>query len=217
AQGDLLFAGQTSALDYPLAGGGKPSGGAQGGQAVLTKLNPAGDTILYSTYIPSANSSGVTALAVGQDGSAYVAGVTTDPSFPVTSQNLGGCSSFCNAGFVAKFDTTGAMVYSTMLGSGQVLPHAITVNAAGNAYVTGQDNGGGLLTVNAFQPGDGGAGGFYAELDAAGANYVFASYYGVDAVVGQAIALDQAGNVYIAGSTDGDVPFSGQLESGIGR
>jgi hypothetical protein len=217
AQGDLLFAGQTSALDYPLVGGGKPSGGAQGEQAVLTKLNPAGDTILYSTYIPSASSSGVTALAVGQDGSAYVAGVTSDPSFPVTSQNLGGCSSFCNAGFVAKFDTTGAMVYSTMLGSGQVLPHAITVNGAGNAYVTGQDSGGGLLTVNAFQPGDGGAGGFYAELDAAGANYVFSSYYGVDAVVGQAIALDQAGNVYIAGSTDGDVPFSGQLESGIGR
>jgi hypothetical protein len=217
-QGDLIFTGQTYAPDYPVAGGGKPSGGAQDGQGMLTKLSPAGDTILYSSYIPSSGGYNLaTALAVGQDGSAYIAGITGDPNFPVTSQNLGSCSSFCNTGFVAKFDTIGAMVYSTLLGSGQVLPHAITVNAAGNVYVTGQDTGAGLLTVNAFQPAVNGSGAFYAELDTAGTHYVFASYYGVGDQMGQAIALDQTGNVYIAGSTTGDVPFSGQLQSGVGH
>ena len=224
AEGDLLFTGETYAADYPVAGSGKPSGSPVYEQVVLTKLNPAGDTILYSTYIPSGTFNSATGLAVGQDGSAYVAGITSDPSFPVTSQNLGGCTSICNAGFVAKFDTTGAMVYSTTLGSGQILPHAITVNAAGNAYVTGLATGPGLLTTpNAFQPGYDGMvctscnGAFYAELNLTGDHYVFASYYGVGAVWGQAIALDAAGNVYIAGSTDGDVPFSGQLEAGIGQ
>jgi hypothetical protein len=213
-QGDLLFTGETYAPDYPVAGGGKSAGNTFFQEIVLTKLNPAGDTILYSTYIPSANSSTATALAIGQDDSAYIAGITGDPNFPVTSQNLGGCTDFCNAGFVAKFDTTGAMAYSTMLGSQQILPHAIALNAAGNAYVTGQASGDGLLPVNAFQPTYGGA--FYAELNTSGDHYVFASYYGVDAVSGQAIALDRAGSVYIAGSTNGDVPSSGQLESGIG-
>jgi hypothetical protein len=223
-EGDLLFTGQTYAADYPVTGSGKPSGSSSDEQVVLTKLNPAGDTILYSTYIPSAAFSSATGLAVGQDGSAYVAGITSDPSFPVTSQNLGGCTSFCNAGFVAKFDTTGAIVYSTTLGSWQILPHAIAVNAAGNAYVTGLATGPGLLTTpNAFQPGYGGMectscnGAFYAELNLTGNHYVFASYYGVGRLWGQAIALDTTGNVYIAGTTNGDVPFSGQLEAGIGQ
>ena len=224
SEGDLVFTGQTFAADYPVAGNGKPSGSPVYEQVVLTKLNPAGDTILYSTYIPSGTFNSATGLAVGQDGSAYVAGVTSDPNFPVTSQNLGGCSSFCNAGFVAKFDTTGAMAYSTMLGSGQILPHAITVNAAGNAYVTGLAAGPGLLTTpNAFQPDSGGMecttcdGAFYAELNPTGDHYVFASYYGVGQLWGQAIALDGVGNVYIAGTTNGDVPFSGQFEAGIGQ
>jgi hypothetical protein len=222
--GDLLSTGQTYAADYPVAGNGKPSGSSSNEQVVLTKLNPAGDAILYSTYIPSAAFSSATGLAVGQDGSAYVAGITSDPNFPVTSQNLGGCTSFCNAGFVAKFDTTGAMVYSTTLGSGQILPHAITVNAAGNAYVTGLATGPGLLTTpNAFQPAYGGMectscnGAFYAELNVMGDHYVFASYYGVGQLWGQAMALDNTGNVYIAGTTNGDVPFSGQLEAGVGQ
>jgi hypothetical protein len=224
ADGDLLFTGQTYAPDYPVAGSGKPSGSPVYEQVVLTKLNPAGDTILYSTYIPSGTFNSATGLSVGQDGSAYVAGITSDPNFPVTSQNLGGCTSICNAGFVAKFDTTGAMVYSTTLGSGQILPHAIIVNAAGNAYVTGLATGPGLLTTpNAFQPGYGGTectscnGAFYAELNLTGDHYVFASYYGVGELWGEAIALDTTGNVYIAGTTNGDVPFSGQLEAGIGQ
>ena len=224
SEGDLLFTGQTYAPDYPVAGSGKPSGGSSTQQIVLTKLNPAGDTMLYSTYIPAAAYSTATGLAAGQDGSAYVAGITSDPNFPVTSQNLGGCTSFCNAGFVAKFDTTGAMAYSTTLGSDQILPHAITVNAAGNAYVTGLATGPGLLTTpNAFQPGYDGMvctscnGAFFAELNVTGDHYVFASYYGVGELWGQAIALDATGNVYIAGTTNGDVPFSGQLEAGIGQ
>ena len=140
-EGDLLFTGQSYAADYPVAGSGKPSGSPVYEQVVLTKLNPAGDTILYSTYIPSGTFNSATGLAVGQDGSAYVAGITSDPNFPVTSQNLGGCTSICNAGFVAKFDTTGAMVYSTTLGSGQILPHAITVNATGMNMLPGSRQG----------------------------------------------------------------------------
>jgi hypothetical protein len=152
--GDVFITGETSATNYPVAGSGVGSIGNSGIQQVyVTKLDPTGTQILYSTYLPAPGFNSASAIALDPYGNAYVAGIAGSSGFPTTSSNLGTCTTFCNAGFVAKFDTTGAMIYSTLIGSVQQLPKGITVDSAGNVYLAGLSADGGLQTVNAFQSG----------------------------------------------------------------
>ena len=183
---------------------------------MVTKLDPTGENIVYSTYLPASNFSTASAIAVDSGGNAYVTGSTSGYDFPVTSQNLGTCTSFCNAGFITKLGPTGAIVYSTLLGSGQVLPRAVVVNSVGNAFVSG-DADSSLKTVNAFQTTSGGA--FFAKLNTDGTAYLFSSYLGANNSA-TGIALDSSGNLYLAGTFNSyyqsSIPLENQFQSGLG-
>jgi hypothetical protein len=226
AAGNLILTGQTFASNYPVAGGGVGSIGTSASEQVfVTKLDPTGTQILYSTYIPAPGFSTATAIALDASGNAYVSGIAGASGFPTTSSNLGTCSSFCNNGFVAKFDSNGSMVYSTLVGSGQQLPRAITVDGAGNAYIAGNSADNGLQTVNAFQPNFGGqqctscGNAFFGELNPTGTAWVFSSYFTGDGPVGPAsatsIARDSKGNIYLAGN-GATVPLNGSFQYGTG-
>lgn len=115
----------------------------------VTKLSPDGRSVLYSSYLGGAtgDSSGYD-IAVGQDGNAYVVGVTSSPNFPIVGgfqASLAGSSS--NA-FVARIDTTKAgsssLIYSTYLGGGGNSANSfgdwangVAVDTAGLVYVVG--------------------------------------------------------------------------------
>ena len=227
ASGDVFLVGQTFASNYPVTGGGQGSIGPSGSEQIyVTKLDPTGTQILYSTYIPSPGFNTAEAIALDASGNAYVTGITDSPSFPTTSANLGICGSFCNTGFIAKFDGTGAMVYSTLIGTGQQLPRGITVDNNGNAYIAGTSADNGLKTVNAFQPSYTGQicttcnGPFFAKLNPAGTDWVFSSYFFAPGQIGSSanatsIALDTEGNIYFAGNGT-TVPLKGSFQDGIG-
>jgi hypothetical protein len=228
ASGDVFLTGQTSASNYPVAGGGQGSIGQSGSEQIyVTKLDPTGTQILYSTYIPSPGFNTAEAIALDASGNAYVTGITGSSSFPTTSANLGTCTnSFCNTGFVAKFDGTGAMVYSTLIGTGQQLPRGITVDNDGNAYIAGNSNDNGLKTVNAFQPSYTGmvcttcGGAFFAKLNATGTDWVFSSYFFSPSQVGASamatsITRDIQGNIYFGGNGT-LVPLKGSFQDGTG-
>jgi hypothetical protein len=146
--GDLFLTGKTTALDYPNTSGSSINVYTGAGAFYLTKLDPTGNTILYSTMMNAGEGRTIT---LDGSGNAYVGGIATDPAFPTTSQSLGVCGQFCNAGFAAKFDTSGKMVYSTLLASGQILPKAITVTGTGEALLTGFASDATLQTLNALQ------------------------------------------------------------------
>src|SRR5204863_1173594 len=106
--------------------------------------------------------------------------------------------------FVTKLDPAGALVYSTYLGgTGDEAGHAIAVDSAGNAYVTGTTTSADFPTVGPFQPTlRGGGDAFVAKLDPNGASLVYSTYIGGEADdFGFGIALDAAGNAYVSGST----------------
>jgi hypothetical protein len=216
AAGDLFIAGQTLASDYPVVNGLGPIGNSVT-QVYVTKINPAGTAILYSTYLPTSSFSSAQNLVVDVNGNAYVTGTAGSSDFPVTSTNLGTCTQFCNTGFVTKLSPSGAIVYSTLLASGQVGAQALAVDASGNAYVAGSTADSTLQTVNAFQTTQGTA--FFAKLNATGTAYVFSSYFG--GTMGQGpirgIALDGSGNIYIAGITGQDPPLVKPWQSGNGN
>jgi hypothetical protein len=212
AHGNLFIAGDTFASDYPVVNGTPPLGNSSD-EVYITKLDPTGSTILYSTFIPASGFSSTHSLVVDGAGNAYLAGIAGGPDFPLTSTNLGTCSQFCNAGFVAKFAPDGTLAYSTLLSSGQALPKGLVVDSSGSAYVAGLTADNTLQTVNAFQPSFVGqictncTNAFFAKLNASGTGYIFASYFAnpnqsSGETFATGIALDGSGNIFLAGQGD---------------
>ncbi|MGC9973542.1 MAG: SBBP repeat-containing protein [Bryobacteraceae bacterium] len=140
----------------------------------VTKLNPAGTGLVYSTFLGGyGNWAYGTAIAVDGAGRAYVAGneddicstsYTFQSCFPTTSGAViggdkpGGRSA--QYAFVAVFDPTGAhLLYSTLFGDlnysggGDAWATGIAVDANGYFYLVGETKAGRLpTTAGVIQP-----------------------------------------------------------------
>jgi hypothetical protein len=102
------------------------------------------------------------------------------------------------------------LVYSTYHGGGSSLDtaHGVAVDAAGNAYITGETISMDFPTsVDAFQKTYGGSNydAYVTKLNATGSAIVYSTYLGgTKTEYGYGIALDAARNVYVTGFTDSD-------------
>lgn len=101
--------------------------------------------------------------------------------------------------------TGSALVYSTFLGgSSEQEAYAITVDPAGDAYVTGRTESTDFpITPGAFQPVKNGRfDAFVTEVDATGTALIYSSYFGGSLTeTGLGIAVDAFGNAYVTGRT----------------
>ena len=163
--GSAYVTGGTRSADFPTTPGTVQAALRGTLDAFVTKLDPTGTAIVYSTYLGGSGDRFGTGdagsgIAVDSDGNAYVTGGTFSADFPTTpgafQTTLGGLSD----AFVTKLDPTGsALVYSTYLGgrantvSTGEGGSGIAVDVDGNAYVTGTtENGDFPTTPGAFQP-----------------------------------------------------------------
>jgi hypothetical protein len=144
ASGNAYVTGYTASTNFPLQSAYRGSNAASV-DAFVTKLNPAGSALVYSTYLGGSGTDYGTAIAVDSSGSAYVTGIvglhSTD--FPIT--NVTQPQAVLGLGddaFVTKFNPSGsALMYSTYVGGGSVdQPYALAIDQAGNAYITGRTN-----------------------------------------------------------------------------
>src|SRR5260370_3452189 len=116
----------------------------------------------YSTYLGGSEIDGGNAIAVAQDGTAFIAGGTFSTDFPTKhplQANVGGPFDFPKDAFVAKVSADGStLLYSTFLGGTNTdVANGIAVDAAGDAYVTGTtDSPDFPVTFNSFNPACGG-------------------------------------------------------------
>jgi hypothetical protein len=202
ASGNAYVTGYTYSTDFPTA---SPFQANLNGllNAFVTKLDAVGNALFYSTYL-GGNTDFGRAIAVDAEGNAYVTGITESANFPTVNafqSTYGGDGDT----FVTKFDPAGsALVYSTYLGgSGYENGQSITVDAGGNAYVTGITSSTNFPTANPLQASLAGAYNvFVAKLNPAGNAPLFSTYLGGSATDGgQAIALDTSGNAYVTGFT----------------
>ena len=112
------------------------------------------------------------------------------------------------------------LAWSTYLGgSGADAAHAIAVDAAGNAYVTGTTSSLNFPTANAVQAANAGApDAFVTKLNAAGTALVYSTYLGGSGFdFGNGIAVDSAGNAYVAGHTRStNFPTANALQATFG-
>ncbi|MFN0104514.1 MAG: SBBP repeat-containing protein, partial [Bryobacteraceae bacterium] len=209
--GSTYITGATSGL-FPVLNATQGSHGGGFNDVFVTKLSPTG-TMVYSTYLGGGGFDFGYGLAVDGGGAAYVTGYTNGgfPLLNAAQPNHGGL----NDAFVAKLGAGGALVYSTYLGgAGDDLGRKIAVDAAGQVYVTGYTTGS-FPTLNAYQSGYGGGQSdvFAAKLNATGGR-VYATYLGGGGTeIGNGIAADHLGAVYLTGYTSGLFPVLNATQS----
>jgi hypothetical protein len=201
SDGNAYVTGQTTSFDFPTTSGAFQTVHGFNNDVFVTKLNPSGSALAYSTYLGGNNVDAGNGIAVDANGNAYVTGFTTSTDFPTTP---GAFRAVSGGGFVTKLDPAGSsLVYSTYLGGAQGA--GIAVDAQGNAYVTGTAGTDFQTTPGAFQSvfGAGPADAFVMKLNADGSALVYSTYLGGSKVdMASGIAVDTGGNAYVAGSTD---------------
>ena len=173
--------------------------------------------LVYSTGLGSGTSYGPAGIAVDGGGNAYIAGSTSSATFPTANPLQGALRGTMN-GFVAKLNSSGALVYATYLGGTDAdQASALAVDSAGHAYVTGTAKSADFPTLNAYQPANNSGGygsAFVAELNSTGNGLVYSTFLGGSNLSwGTAIALDSGGDAYVVGGTDGtDFPTKNPLQ-----
>jgi hypothetical protein len=145
--GHAYVTGLTSSPGLMVVNGFQPASGGGSFDGFLVKLNPAGTSILYSTYLGGDRLDVASAVAVDTAGNAYVVGDTSSLNFPTRDafQNfkIGQIRLIGSDIFIAKINTNSAgadsLVFSTYYGATNYDEAAsgVAVDAEGNIYVTG--------------------------------------------------------------------------------
>lgn len=175
------------------------------GDGFLVKLDPSGSRMIYGSFIPDYLTT--IAMAIDANGNAYVATVNEPAAFrfPATAGAYQDSSSAHETGVILKLNAAGsALVWATYLGgkAPQDITHptAITVDASGNAYVTGLAPGDFPVTAGAFQAASAG-GAFVAKLNATGTGLIYSTFLGSNDE-GAAIKVDSQGRAYVLGQVN---------------
>jgi uncharacterized protein (TIGR03437 family) len=209
SEGSIYITGHTASSDFPRTSAYAPAGSPHQNNSIVfvTKLDPGGTRILYSTLLGGDDFDISNSVAVDRDGSAYIVGETKSANFPVTARAVQRSRGDNSDAFVAKLSPDGsALVYSTFLGGDEIdLANGVAVDAAGAAYVTGVTYSEDFpITSGAYQTKfAAGQDVFAAKLSADGSRLLYSTFIGGSGRdLSNAIAIDAAGNAYLAGLTD---------------
>jgi hypothetical protein len=207
--GAAYIAGEADSANFPVTPGAFDTTDNGGTDAFVTKLDPTGSSLAYSTYIGGSSFDASTALAIDGSGNAYIAGYGTSTDYPTTA---GAFDTSYNQGwdvFITKLDASGAALsYSTYLG-GATYDEArgITVDGEGSAYVTGHTFSSDYPTTSgafdtSYDNSVGGSDAFVTKLDPSGSALSYSSFLGGSGDdLGEGIAVDAAGRAYVTGYT----------------
>jgi uncharacterized repeat protein (TIGR01451 family) len=235
AKGSAYLAGITSSSDFPVTSGVAQAkcGGTCQQNAFVAKFSPAGDKLVYATYVGGGATDDAADLALDSSGNAYLAGHTTSPDFPLATPYQKSCvtdatstSKACMAtAFVTKITADGStFAYSTYLGGSLgTKATAIAIDAQGSAYVTGSTQSPDFPVVKALQKSCGldAASGkcsvdaFLTKFAPSGKSLVYSTYLGgTGRDEASGIAVDSAGNAHLVGRTESpDFPTDKPLQA----
>ena len=178
-----------------------------GQDAFVSKLNPAGSGLLFSTLLGGGSNENSNGIALDGDGNIHVVGDTSSTNFPIVNaaQSTFGPTN-CGNAFVTKINPSApSYVFSTFLGGNQCdTANGVAVDPSADVYVTGVTSSTDFPVENAFQPTIGSnfsSDAFVTKLRPNGP-LVYSTYLGGSSSDnGNAIAVDASGNTYITGTT----------------
>ena len=153
---NAYVAGQTTSSTFPLQGAAQSTfTGSSVTHAFITKLNPTGTGLVYSTFLGGEKSDFATGIAIDASSppNVYVTGATKSTIFNLVKPMQAALAGAQNA-FVTRLNGAGSTFdYSTYLGGkGTDQGNGIAVDpATGNAYVAGTTNSPNFPVLGAFQ------------------------------------------------------------------
>jgi len=221
SSGNAYVTGSTSSSsDFPKTNPIQGTFGGGGADAFVTKINSAGSTHVYSTFLGGNDFDSGFGIAVDSSGNAYVTGSTLSFNFPTINAIQGTKNGGAFDAFVTKINSAGNVVYSTFLGGtfadGGL---GIAVDDSGNAYVTGFTQSLGFPTTNPIDSTRGGGqDAFVTKINSAGSTHVYSTFLGGnDFDTGRGIAVDSSGNAYVTGRTfSSGFPTTNPIDSTLG-
>jgi hypothetical protein len=203
--GNAYLASSTSSNNYPVTAGAFDSTYAAGtSDAAVTKLNPTGSALTWSSYLGGGLLDSPTEIDVSAAGIVTVAGETRSTDFPVTAGAADVTHNGGADGFIARFNNLGtALQYATFAGGGDdESVYHLAVDAAGSAYAVLGDTTGGAVLAGGGVAHAGDFDDYFVKLHPNGGSFLDATYFGglLDDFT-QAMTVDAAENIYLAGLT----------------
>ena len=214
AAGSLYIAGQSASADFPLTPGAfntifNTGSGTGMSDAFVTKLNPDGLGLAYSTYIAGNLGDAALDIALDASGGAHIVGYSDSSNLPTSPGALqptfGGGGS--DDGFTTSLNATGtALVHGSYLAT---QPHdsanGIAVDAAGsNIWVAGTTESASFPTTpGAYDTSFNGVDdAFVLKLAIPQSTLVYSTFIGgADVDIAWDVAVDSSGNAYAVGGT----------------
>ena len=138
AAGNAYVTGSTLSTDFPTTVGALQTANRAGYDAFVSKLNPQGNALAYSTYLGGEGADQSNAIAVDSRGVAFVAGFTDSLQFPLRAPVQATPTGSRDAFAAAVADTGATLLWSTYLGgAAEDQATAVAVDTTGAAYVAG--------------------------------------------------------------------------------
>ena len=146
----------------------------------------------WVSQLGTGNNDSSSSVAIDGSGNAYISGGT--------GGSLGGTNAGSSDAFLAKYDSSGALLWTRQIGTTDWdWSNSVAVDGYGNAYISGT-TGGSIGGQNA-----GGFDAFLAKYDSSGALLWTRQLGTSDWDISNSVAIDGSGNAYISGWTDGSI------------
>jgi len=200
--GNVYITGTTTDLDNIATNGAYQTSFGGETDAFLVKFNSSGSR-LWGTYFGGVLDESGYGLSTNALGDVYIIGFTQSnkgiATFGAYETSFGGGEE----AFLAKFDSSGAMRWSTYFGGINAEGSGVSSDAAGNAYITGFTGSiSGIATGGSYQTSYGGAqDAFLVKFSSSGARLWGTYYGGAGNDYAEGISMDVLGNIYITGYT----------------
>ncbi|MFA7153489.1 MAG: SBBP repeat-containing protein, partial [Methanoregulaceae archaeon] len=176
----------------------------------VTKVGSSGESLVYSTYIGGKSQDAGRSIAVDEQGSAYITGLTRSLNYPTMAAFQPSSGGIVDA-FMSRISPDGrSLEYSTYLGgTGYDEGRGIAVDSARTVYISGATSSRNLAVIDPYQEvfGGGTYDAFVAKFTPFQAAPDYFTYLGGNGLdVANAVATDGSGGAYITGLT-GSVNF----------
>jgi hypothetical protein len=215
---DVGFAyiiGTTESNNFPVTPGAYDtiySSGGSGRECFITKLNPTGDELVFSTYLGGDSDDEGYGIALDDSYNIFVVGSTKSNDFYTTGGAYDDSLNGIIDAFVTELSASGSTaVYSTYLGGNSYdYGHDIAIDNSGQPYVTGRTHSIDFpITFDTYDDSlDGDSDIFVTKINLADTNLTYSTYLGGSSTEGELhwteIAVDSEGNAYVTGQTSSD-------------
>lgn len=201
AADNAVIGGSVGGTSFPTTAGAFQPASSGGVEGFIAKLNPAGSSVVYGTYLGGGlQSDRVNGIAVDSAGNMYVTGQTQNPAFPVTAGSFDETYNGGEDGFVTKLNPSGsALVYSTFFGGqGKDQPFAIGIASDNSPIIAGETFSGTTFPVRNSIVGNTGSI-FVTRFNPTASSLVYSTLLGVGGAY--SISVDNADNAYVTGHT----------------